>query len=492
MANVRTIHVDWYSQRTPRFDRGPQLAYQGDHLSNLVVFDNAPELPNYYLLVKMKLTEYGEIITLPAIMLEGPYWLIPNYYTQICQMITYQVCERTETGDYEHHSAEFCGTILPSIGHNGELVDQSPMFDPYMDILDGRVNELIVAAGDIQIDSQLKNDSVNPVQNRIVKAAFDDIHNRLHYYPIAVNVIDGSYVVGSTGGIGTNANLGYAEFSMLPFRGKGIVIQSYLWQGAGYAFLDADGHYITGESATTKGISPAAGELTTVETSVPYDAYSLRVSLHKSYATRANEYYFCITENKATKYIFVGDSYGTGFNRGGSTTGWIDGAAAAIGLKSADYDKQAKGGTGFCHPSDNETFMDLLNKSTLEKETVGHIVICGGYNDKEYSESQLLASFETFAAKAREKFPFAEICVGMISHTTNAAEQATVMSTIRLSYMAMCNRDGVRYLSNVEFALSDSDISTLDGVHPDQIGADHLILAIGQALKGGSASILNM
>jgi hypothetical protein len=56
----------------------------------------------------------------------------------------------------------------------------------------------------------------------------------------------------------------------------------------------------------------------------------------------------------------------------------------------------------------------------------------------------------------------------------------------------MCKTAGVRYLSNVEYALWDSDISTADGVHPDQIGADHLILAIGQALKSGSASILNI
>lgn len=175
MTNVRTIHVDWYSQRPPRFEGGPQLAYQGDHLSNMVVFDNAPELPNYYLLVEMKTDDEGPVTALPAIQLEGPYWVIPNYYTQICQIITYQVCCKTGTNDYEHHSAKFKGTILPVITHNGEPVDQSAMFDPYIDILDKRVNELVVAAGDIQIDSELKSDSVNPVQNKVVKAAIDGL-----------------------------------------------------------------------------------------------------------------------------------------------------------------------------------------------------------------------------------------------------------------------------------------------------------------------------
>jgi hypothetical protein len=331
--------------------------------------------------------------------------------------------------------------------------------------------------------------------NSDVGTELTNVNGRLPTYPLAINVVDGSYVVGSTGGIGANANLSYAELPMLPFRGKGIIIQSCLWQGAGYAFLDADGRYITGESANTKGISPAAGELTKVETSVPYNAYTLRVSFHKSYTGHSSDYYFRITENKATKYVFIGDSYGTGYNTGGSTTGWVDGVASSIGLKSADYDKQAKGGAGFRHPANdtpNETFAELLEKSTLAKDDVGHIVVCGGYNDKIYSESQLLTAFDTFLAKAIEKFPFAEICIGMIGHTTHEAEQATVMTTTRLAYMAMCKKDGIRYLSNVEYALWDSDISTADGVHPDQIGADHLILAIGQALKSGSASILNM
>lgn len=175
MTNVRTIHVDWYNQRPLRSNGGPQLAFQGDHLSNMVVFDNAPELPNYYLLVEMKTDDAGIVDTLPAIQLEGPYWVIPNYYTQICQQITFQVCCKTETGDYEHHSAKFKGTILPVLKHNGEPIDQSPMFDPYIDILDKRVNELIITAGDIQIDSELKSDSTNPVQNKVVKAAIDEV-----------------------------------------------------------------------------------------------------------------------------------------------------------------------------------------------------------------------------------------------------------------------------------------------------------------------------
>lgn len=211
MANVRTIHVDWYNQRPLRFNGGPQLAFQGDHLSNMVVFDNAPELPNYYLLVKMKTDDTGPVDTLPAIMLEGPYWVIPNYYTQICQQIMYQVCCKTESGDYVHHSAEFKGTILPVLKHNGEPIDQSSMFDPYIDILDKKVSELIVAADAMEIDSELKSDSGNPVQNRVIKAALDGLGNDVDTASVRLTQLD--TIVGNEATESTAFDFSEEEFS---------------------------------------------------------------------------------------------------------------------------------------------------------------------------------------------------------------------------------------------------------------------------------------
>lgn len=152
MSDLRTIHVDWYN-RSVRTDSGSQLAYQYDHLSNLVIFDNAPKLENYYLIVEMKETEDGEITTFDPIQLGGPFWLIPNYYTQLPQDISYQVCCRTESGDFEKHSAQFTGRILPSKDHDGSTLDVDPttMFDPYKEW----VNEKVKAAGAVIIDPTL-------------------------------------------------------------------------------------------------------------------------------------------------------------------------------------------------------------------------------------------------------------------------------------------------------------------------------------------------
>lgn len=152
MNNVRTIYLDWYNGSF-RATGGSQLAYQYDHLSNLVIFENAPKLDNYYLIVEMKETEDGDKRTLEAIQLAGPWWLVPNYYTQFAQNITFQICCKTADGDFEQHSAQFTGTVLPSQRHDGDAldIDVSVMFDLYKEW----VSSVAMGAGTIVIDPLL-------------------------------------------------------------------------------------------------------------------------------------------------------------------------------------------------------------------------------------------------------------------------------------------------------------------------------------------------
>lgn len=152
MSELRTIHIDWYNGSV-RSTGGPQLAYQYDHLSNLVIFDNAPRLENYYLIVEMKETEDGPVRTLEPIQLAGSFWLIPNSYTQLAQNISYQVCCKTPSGDFERHSAQFVGVILPSKNHDGAALDVDPsiMYDPYRQW----VQDIAMGAGAIVVDPTL-------------------------------------------------------------------------------------------------------------------------------------------------------------------------------------------------------------------------------------------------------------------------------------------------------------------------------------------------
>ena len=168
MDNVRVLHYDWHTGMPAIGSAGAFLARQYDHLSNMVVLTHAPELNNYYLIVTMRETENGDVKTLEPIQLSGSYWLIPNIYTQLAQEISFQFCCKTESGDFESHSAEIRGCILPSKDHDGGPLDIDPsiMFEPYREW----VTRLAMAAGAIVIDPTLLDDSENPVQNKVVTA----------------------------------------------------------------------------------------------------------------------------------------------------------------------------------------------------------------------------------------------------------------------------------------------------------------------------------
>lgn len=183
MSELRTIHIGWYNGSI-RTTGGSQLAYQYDHLSNLVIFDDAPRLDNYYLIVEMKEAEDGPVKTLEPIQLGGSFWLVPNSYTQLAQNISFQVCCKTPSGDFERHSAQFVGVILPSKNHDGAALDVDPsiMFDSYKQW----VQDVAMGAGAIVVDPTLSvqgaaadakatGDAVAELNGRLALLPFADV-----------------------------------------------------------------------------------------------------------------------------------------------------------------------------------------------------------------------------------------------------------------------------------------------------------------------------
>lgn len=138
------------------------VSRQWDDKGTLIQFAGYPEPEGdealiFRLIVWMKESEDAEPRELPPILLDSDQWLISNYYTQLVQTIKFQLCITNETGTYEKHSPVFAGHIGRSLSHNGQEgdIDVIPLFDPYMNYVDEKVNDLIVAAGDVQIDASL-------------------------------------------------------------------------------------------------------------------------------------------------------------------------------------------------------------------------------------------------------------------------------------------------------------------------------------------------
>jgi len=325
----------------------------------------------------------------------------------------------------------------------------------------------------------------------------NELNGRLEHYQksLVTSVTNGKYIVSSTGGEGSNANCAVSgHIPVWHLRGNGIVISSYLWQAAGYAFYDRSGVYITGESANSLSLTVSAGQVTAHKTTVPPSAYTLRVTLHAStYVNNASKYFYTLSESDAKKWVIIGDSYATGYTPDGSTTGWVPTTMASIGLTSSDYELICEGGAGFLNGGNQSalTFEGLLDTATLGKSEVGHILVCGGYNDYSRTYAQMQTAFNSFYSAARAKYPFAKIQLGMVSYSTNSDIESALLNATRLAFLGMNSNAGVEYLSGVEFSLSDDDMST-DGVHPKQIGATKVGMSVANAILTGASPALRI
>jgi hypothetical protein len=204
------------------------VSRQWDDKGTLIQFAGYPEPEGdealiFRLIVWMKESEDAEPRELPPILLDSDQWLISNYYTQLVQTIKFQLCITNETGTYEKHSPVFAGHIGRSLSHNGQEgdIDVIPLFDPYMNYVDEKVNELIVAAGDVQIDASLStsgaaadakatgdavanlNGRLGEVKNDLVDLEENEIGRK--DYLTGVTYIKDQYI-DSSGNIGTNVN----------------------------------------------------------------------------------------------------------------------------------------------------------------------------------------------------------------------------------------------------------------------------------------------
>lgn len=202
------------------------VSRQWDDKGTLIQFAGYPEPEGdealiFRLIVWMKESEDAEPRELPPILLDSDQWLISNYYTQLVQTIKFQLCITNETGTYEKHSPVFAGHIGRSLSHNGQEgdIDVIPLFDPYMNYVDEKVNDLIVAAGDVQIDASLSTSGA-AADAKATGDAIAGVNGRLGVVKSAVSEeIVGTPV--STANIITGTQVYYnSQYNLLGFRAR--------------------------------------------------------------------------------------------------------------------------------------------------------------------------------------------------------------------------------------------------------------------------------
>lgn len=199
------------------------------------------------------------------------------------------------------------------------------------------------------------------------------------------------------------------------------------------------------------------------------------------------------------KYLFLTDSYGTGSGGGVSTTPFCDIVADKLGLTlNTSYFKVARGGAAFGYnngtasdPDTGVNFCDLANYAIAnltsdQKNEITHIVICGGINDWNYSNTYISTGVSNCKNLLKANFPNADIkfaCVG-----------SSIVPNIRFTYYgykieaikSACGTNGITFGQCFYGLLLDKTNMLTDGNHPNQNGQNMLANSVYQYLTGGN------
>ena len=189
------------------------------------------------------------------------------------------------------------------------------------------------------------------------------------------------------------------------------------------------------------------------------------------------------TFNFSGNTILIGDSYGDGYTPDGNVTSWCTLVKNYLNLGDSCF-AITRGGSGF---KNGTTFNALLRESVghfSDKTTVKNIVVCGGYNDANYSVNELILAIADFKTKALELYPEANVFIGFCGFNVDFAFRAKLLKACD-GYVSGCEYQGVTYLTGVENAIHSDAMVASDGIHPNTWGQESLAKCITNALLCG-------
>ena len=189
------------------------------------------------------------------------------------------------------------------------------------------------------------------------------------------------------------------------------------------------------------------------------------------------------------KTICIGDSYGEGYNPDGNVTGWPALVKTYLGLTDDNFFSNSLGGSGFINGT---SFATLLNQTSnhFKNDEVTNIIVCGGFNDINKSNTDLINAIFNFKKQANALYPNAQIFVGFIGNSTKMNARSGLIIS-REGYCSGCEYNGITYLSGCENALHSDMMFGSDGVHPNTWGEETIAKAISNAILNGYASVVH-
>lgn len=190
-------------------------------------------------------------------------------------------------------------------------------------------------------------------------------------------------------------------------------------------------------------------------------------------------------------YLFIGDSYTTGYNPDESiNVGWCDYAIQYAGLtKGKNAFVNGKSGAGFYNANGN--FVDLLNYSGItDKSIITDIIVCGGVNDAFSSESNLISAFKTFATTAKSLYPNAVVHVGMLAGSRDISIKNALPKVCKI-YEENSAINGMAYIANCQYIAKNHTRLSSDGVHPLDKGYKFIGRHIANYILNGNVDVVD-
>lgn len=186
------------------------------------------------------------------------------------------------------------------------------------------------------------------------------------------------------------------------------------------------------------------------------------------------------------KVVLIGDSYAEGYTPDGQQTTWCQYFISLTGLSNTIVNYY--GGVGFVNISGNKTFQTVLEEVTSDS-SVTDVVVLGGYNDQAYSDTQITNAMKSFQLKANEKFPNANLYVGMVGWSTDSTKIFNLNNTIA-RYKKGANLSNMTYINNIEYSLHKYfTCFSSDGFHPLSAGQNIIAQNLIQGMISGNADV---
>lgn len=194
--------------------------------------------------------------------------------------------------------------------------------------------------------------------------------------------------------------------------------------------------------------------------------------------------------NKVTKlhhkgYIFIGDSYTQGYSPDGNISNTFVNQIIN-NLKITDVKISANGGASFANSANN--FLTLLkNINVTDKNSITNIVVFGGYNDYNWSKTDIITGMTNFFNYAKTNYPNAIISIGYVGFCTDSSTYNKRADSVSI-YNEVSGHLGGNYLSGCEYILHNTNEMSSDGIHPNITGHKMLASYCTTALMNGSCN----